>query len=81
MTDDILHDIIVHTDILRNWTQTLSVIHDGVSIDISFAANDKLSTNPVRAPKTSQLRLPSDSRYRFDSLQFKGLAQLNSIRR
>ena len=30
MTDDILHDIIVHTDILRNWTQTISVIHDGV---------------------------------------------------
>jgi len=81
MTDDILHDIIAHTDILRNWTQTLSVIHDGVSIDISSAANGKLSTIPVGAPKTSQLRLPSDSRYRFDSLQFKGLAQLNSIRR
>ena len=81
MTDDILHDIIAHTDILRNWTQTLSVIHDGVSIDISSAANGKLSTILVGAPKTSQLRLPSDSRYRFDSLQFKGLAQLNSIRR
>ena len=43
MTDDILHDIIVHTDILRNWTQTLSVIHDGVSINISSAANGNLS--------------------------------------
>jgi hypothetical protein len=81
MTDDILHDIIAHTDILRNWTQTLSVIHAGVSIDISSAANGKLSTIPVGAPKTSQLQLPSDSRYRFDSLQFKGLAQLYSIRR
>ena len=65
MTDDILHDIIAHTDILRNWTQTLSVIHDG---------------DFFRCLETSQLRLPSDSRYRFDSLQFKGLAQLNSIR-
>ncbi len=55
MTDDILHDIIAHTDILRNWTQTLSVIHDGVSIDISSTANGKLSTIPVGAPKTSQL--------------------------
>ena len=31
MTDNILHDIIAHTDILRNWTQTLSVIYDGVT--------------------------------------------------
>jgi len=81
MTDDILHDIIARTDILCNWTQTFSVIHDGVSIDISSAANGKLSTILVGAPETSQLRLHSDSRYRFDSLQFKGLAQLNSIRR
>ena len=51
-----------------------------LQIDISSAANGKLSTIPVGVPKTSQLRLPSDSRYRFDSLQFKGLAQLNSIR-
>jgi hypothetical protein len=81
MTDDILHDIIAPTDIIRNWTQTISVIHDGVLIDISSAANGKLSTIPVGIPNSSQLGLPNDSRYRFDSLQFKGLAQLNSIRR
>ena len=50
MTDDILHDIIAHTDILRNWTQTISVIHDGILIDISSAANGKLSTIPREQP-------------------------------
>jgi len=81
MTDEILHDIIAHTDKLSNWTQTISVIHDGVSIDISSAANGKLSTIPVGAPNSSQLGLPSGSRYRFDSLQYKGLVQLKSITR
>ena len=57
MTDEILHDIIAHTDKLSNWTQTISVIHDGVSIDISSAANGKLSTIPVGAPNSSQLGL------------------------
>ena len=69
MTDDILHDIIAHTDILRNWTQTISVIHDGILIHISSAANGKLSTMPVGVPNSSQLGLPNDSRYRFDSIR------------
>jgi hypothetical protein len=39
MTDDILNEIIAHTDELKNWSQTVFVIHDGELIDISFAAN------------------------------------------
>ncbi len=53
MTDAILHDIIALTDILSNWTQTISVIHNSVSIDISSAASGKLSTIPVSAPNSS----------------------------
>jgi hypothetical protein len=47
---------------------------------ISSAANCRLSTIPVKAPINSQLELPHDSKYRFDSLQFKGLDQLKSIK-
>jgi hypothetical protein len=81
MTDDILNKIIAHTDIvLKNWTQTVSVIHAGQSIDISSAANGRLSTIPVKAPINLQLELPHDSKYRFGSLQFKGLDQIKSIK-
>jgi hypothetical protein len=80
MTDDILNEIITHTNELNNWTQTVFVIHDSVVIDISSAANGKLSTIPVEAPINLQFECPNDSKYRFDSLQFKGLDQLKSTK-
>jgi hypothetical protein len=82
MTDDNLNKIIAHTDVvLNNWTQTVSVIHAGQSIDISSDAIGRLSTIPVKAPINSQIQLPHDSKYRFNILQFKGLDQLKSIKR
>ncbi len=51
MTDDILNKIIAHTDVvLKNWTQTVSVIHAGQLVDISSAGDGRLSTIPVKAP-------------------------------
>jgi hypothetical protein len=75
MNDDLLNEIIAHTDEFKNWTQTVFVIHGGVSIDTSAAANGNLSTILVKAPIKLQLEFPNDSKYRFDSLQFKRLDQ------